>query len=189
MSHPLIHAKSSARRFGGIPEDYLEIHDLLDSSKSAFPDNRHRALTHNNWFFFIVERIFGHEIELTCTKCGGDGTLGVDHDHYDHMNGFGDIPCKDCKTTGFKGTAMTRYICEQHVLEDFGGKYIPTVSDYLEGMEFAPWMNNGLEGCPSSHRKLEEDPIVSPSTQIMDGSAQSPRRIVGRKTTRIMRFD
>ena len=122
MAHPVTHAESSARRFGGVPEDYLPIHDLMDSSKSAFPDNRHRALTHNNWFFFIVERIFGHEIDLT----GG-------------------------------GKAKTRYVCEQHVLEDFGGKYIPTVSDYLEGMEFQPWINNGIKGSPSSHRKLERE--------------------------------
>lgn len=126
MSHPVSHAKSSARRFGGVLEDYLPIHDLMDSSKAAFPDNRHRALTHNNWFFFIVERLFGHEIDL--------------HDEDGNV----------------VGQAKTRYVCEQHVLEDFGGKYIPTAADYLEGMEFQPWMNNGIEGEPSSHRKIAE---------------------------------
>jgi len=111
MAHPLTHAKSSARRFGGIPEDYLPIHDLLDSSKAVFPDNRHRALTHNSWFFFIVERIFGHEIRLTCLKCDRCG-----------------FHAEDCPVAGDKvglaritPTAMVRYICEQHVLEDFGG--------------------------------------------------------------------
>lgn len=121
MAHPLTHAKSSARKFGGEPDDYLGIHDFMDSSKIAFPDNRHRALTHNTWFIFVVEKVFGHEIELT----GG-------------------------------GTAKTRYVCEQHILEDFGNKYIPTPSDYLEGMEFQDWMQNGISGCPSSHRKLKK---------------------------------
>lgn len=143
MAHPLTHATSSARRYGGVPEDYLPIHDLMDSSKAAFPDNRHRALTHNNWFFFIVEKVFGHEIKLTCEKCNGTG--------FDAGRGVG---CSKCEGSGEAGTAKTRYICEQHVLEDFGGKYIPTVSDYLEGMEFQPWINNGVEGCPTSHRKL-----------------------------------
>lgn len=51
MAKPYIHAISSAKRFGGKPEDYIEIHNLMDSSKGAIPDNRHRALTHNSWFF------------------------------------------------------------------------------------------------------------------------------------------
>jgi hypothetical protein len=149
MAHPLTHAESSARRFGGVPEDYLPIHDLMDSSKSSFPDNRHRALTHNSWFIFIVERVFGHSIELTCKDCKGnpypveDGLELLDH------------PCDACEGKGVKGTAKVRYVCEQHILEDFGGKFIPTASDYLEGLEFQPWMNNGISGAPTSHRKLE----------------------------------
>ncbi len=125
MAKPIIHARSSARRYGGVPEDYLEIHDLLDSSKAVFPDNRHRALTHNSWFFFIVERILGHEVEL--------------HDEDGNV---------------LERKASVRDVCEQHVLEDFGGKFIPTAGDYLEGMEFADWMNNAISGAPTSHRKL-----------------------------------
>ena len=33
MAHPLHHAISSARRFGGVPDDYQAIHDWFDSSK------------------------------------------------------------------------------------------------------------------------------------------------------------
>lgn len=44
-------------------QDYLEVHILLDSSKMAFADNRHRALTHNNWFVnHILPKIFGDTI-------------------------------------------------------------------------------------------------------------------------------
>lgn len=59
---PWIHAKSSAKRYGGKPEDYLEIHQFMDSSKGTMPDNRHRALTHNSWFIAPggpLERCFG----------------------------------------------------------------------------------------------------------------------------------
>jgi hypothetical protein len=56
---PWIHAQASARRYGGKAEDYLDIHDFLDSSKAAIPDNRHRALTHNSWFLFVLEKVFG----------------------------------------------------------------------------------------------------------------------------------
>lgn len=119
MAKPWIHAESTARRRGGVPEDYIEIHDFMDSSKAVFPDNRHSALTHNSWFIFIVERVFGHNI----------------------VNSAG-------------SQVSVRDICEQHILEDFGGKFIPAPSDYLEGMEFQPWINNGVEGSPTSHRKL-----------------------------------
>ncbi len=50
MSKPFIHAKSSARRFKGLPSDYLPIHQFLDSSKSAIASSQHRFLTHNTWF-------------------------------------------------------------------------------------------------------------------------------------------
>ena len=47
MANAHIHSKSSARRFGGQLEDYLEIHIKMDCSKAYISDNRHRALTHN----------------------------------------------------------------------------------------------------------------------------------------------
>ncbi len=56
---PLIHAKSSAAKHGGKPEDYLPIHDFMDSTKSALPDVRHRAVLHSSFGIFIVERVFG----------------------------------------------------------------------------------------------------------------------------------
>ena len=62
MAHSYIHAKSSAKKFGGHPADYLAIHDFLDSSKAAYADFRHRALLHNTFGIFICEKIFGHVV-------------------------------------------------------------------------------------------------------------------------------
>jgi len=119
MAKPYIHAKNSVKRYGGVPEDYLPIHNLLDSSKSAMADNRHRALTHNAWFIgFILEKIFG------TTMVNSDGK-----------------------------TFSVRDIAEQHVLEDYRMKFIPTAQDFLQEMEFKPWMQNGL-GNPSSVDRL-----------------------------------
>lgn len=59
MSKPIIHAKSSAIKFGGVAEDYLPIHDLIDSSKAHIADHRHRALFHSSFGCFIVEKMFG----------------------------------------------------------------------------------------------------------------------------------
>lgn len=64
MGTPIEHAQMSSKRFGGKPEDYIEIHELMDSSKSAHSDLRHRALTHNSWFLTVIlEKVFGMEIE------------------------------------------------------------------------------------------------------------------------------
>lgn len=56
---PYLHAKSSAQRFGGKPEEYLPIHEFMDSSKAHFADHRHRALFHSSFGCFIVEKVFG----------------------------------------------------------------------------------------------------------------------------------
>lgn len=60
---PWMHAKRSADRFGGIPEDYLAIHDFLDESKAHMADMRHRALLHSSFGIFICERVFGHNVK------------------------------------------------------------------------------------------------------------------------------
>lgn len=56
---PLKHAMASVHRYGGKLEDYLPIHDFLDSSKSTHSDMRHRALFHNSLGPYVAERIFG----------------------------------------------------------------------------------------------------------------------------------
>jgi hypothetical protein len=59
MAHPLRHAESSARKFGGRPEDYLAIHNWFDESKALFADFRHRALRHHSGGIFLAEKLFG----------------------------------------------------------------------------------------------------------------------------------
>ena len=119
MSKPWIHALSSACRFGGRPEDYIEIHNLLDSSKGTIADSRHRALTHTAWFLStILERVFGVVI------------------------------------TNSEGKKVSvRDVGEQHVLEDFRGRYIPSAQDYLQEIEVKEWMVSG-KGQPPSSAKL-----------------------------------
>lgn len=127
MSKPWIHAKNSAKKFGGQPSDYMGIHNLMDSSKGAIGDNRHRALTHNSWFISAdgpLEKIFGSVI------INSDGR-----------------------------EVSVRDIGEQHILEDFGMKFIPTAQDYLQEMEIKNWMNNGKEDVPSSFKKIEKTKV------------------------------
>lgn len=56
---PYLHAKISAKKFGGVAEDYLEIHDFIDSSKQCLADVRHRAILHSSFGIFICEKVFG----------------------------------------------------------------------------------------------------------------------------------
>lgn len=122
MANPLKHSQSSVKLWGGKVEDYLPLHNKMDSSKKYFSDNRHRALTHNMFFIFeVMIPIFGEYIT------NSDGKL---------------VSVKD--------------ICEWHILEDFGKKYIPNVSDYLCEMEIKSWMANGIGEPPASQKKVKQ---------------------------------
>jgi hypothetical protein len=126
VAKPYSHALSSARRFGGVPDDYIEIHNLLDSSKGSIVDPRHRALTHTTWFLSVIlEKIFG----VTITNSDGK-------------------------------QISVRDVGEQHVSEDFGGRFIPSAQDYLAEMELKEWMISGKGEPPPSAKKLERRRIV-----------------------------
>ena len=62
VSKALIHARSSARRWGGKPEDYLAIHEKIDSSKSAHAEVTHRCVFHSAFGIYVIEDIFGRTI-------------------------------------------------------------------------------------------------------------------------------
>lgn len=133
MAKPYLHAISSAKKFGGKPEDYEEIHSFLDSSKSATPLNTHRALTHNSWFLSTV-------LERVCFSNSCDKTVD---------NRFPYI----INSQGVK--VFVRDIGEQHISEDYGNKFVPTAQDFLENLEFQDWMQNGIKGKPNSYKKIK----------------------------------
>lgn len=68
MSHTYHHSETSVRIWGGVPEDYLKIHDWLDATKETFADFRHRALRHHSQGIFEAERVFGHVIKNSSGK-------------------------------------------------------------------------------------------------------------------------
>ena len=65
MSNPFYHAISSAKRFGGQPEDYLDIHEWFDRGKSSQPDFKHRALSHHAQGIYDAARLFGATITIS----------------------------------------------------------------------------------------------------------------------------
>lgn len=56
---PFLHGRIHAKKYGGVPEDYADIDDFIDSSKVAFPDIRHRAILHSSFGCYLVEQMFG----------------------------------------------------------------------------------------------------------------------------------
>lgn len=63
MGNPMLHSRSSVKRWGGKVEDYMPIHKLLDSPKATMNNNTSRMLTHNTWFAYeVIPLIFGYNI-------------------------------------------------------------------------------------------------------------------------------
>lgn len=56
---PLVHARTSARKYGGKPDDYLFIHNWMDHTKAHVADMRHRAILHNSWGIYLCEQVHG----------------------------------------------------------------------------------------------------------------------------------
>ena len=90
MSNSFYHARSSARKWGGEPEDYIAIHEWIGASKAHFGDARHRALRHHTEGCWEAERVFG--LTITVKK----------------------------KRSGVEVRVPVREIAEQHVFEDLG---------------------------------------------------------------------
>jgi hypothetical protein len=59
MAHPLVHAKSSVRKFGGKKEDYILIHEWFDETKSWLGHSKHRMFRHHSEGIFECEKRFG----------------------------------------------------------------------------------------------------------------------------------
>ena len=76
---PLVHAQVSVKRYGGVVEDYIPIHDFFDSSKAAFADVRHRAILHNSFGIYLAERIFGTYITNAQGKKVSVRDIAEDH--------------------------------------------------------------------------------------------------------------
>lgn len=62
MSHPYYHAKSSAKKFGGQPEDYIALHEWFDQTKAHLADARHRAILHSSFGIYMAQQVFGEVI-------------------------------------------------------------------------------------------------------------------------------
>lgn len=142
MAHPYHHALSSVKKWGGVVDDTLAIHNWFDGSKAILADFRHRALRHHAEGIFMAETIFGSTITLSTGRI---------------------IP--------------TRWIGEQHVLEDLG--IIPSFADWARCIRPEPWMgrSNRLStlveqvlSVPGRRELMSATPIKPLQQAATDGS-------------------
>lgn len=59
MAHPNMHAKSSVKKWGGKPEDYIHIHEWFDATKAWIGHSKHRMFRHHSEGIFECEEYFG----------------------------------------------------------------------------------------------------------------------------------
>lgn len=95
----------------------ITVVQIIDETKEAFCDFRHRALRHHAEGIFEAERIFGVTVK------NSDGKL---------------VP--------------VRYIGEQHVQEDCGGR-IPSLCEWLSRIQPEPWMARGTRVVNGTRRE------------------------------------
>jgi hypothetical protein len=126
------HAESSVRKWGGCVSDYMPLHKWFDATKAHLPDMRHRAIRHHAQGIDWLIEVFGERVYLHLP----DGNRLV-------------------KADGSYRWIPTRWVGEQHVMEDLGR--IPTVADWLRELPMRPqWMAaNAISG----KRLMEGTPV------------------------------
>lgn len=101
---PFEHAKISAKKFGGLPTDYMKIHDWFDQTKAHVPDVRHRAVLHNSFGIFLLEQFFGS----TLTNSDGDVISVRDIGEQHVLNDLGYIPTLATVLEGVNPEILTK---------------------------------------------------------------------------------
>ena len=79
MAHPLKHAKSSVRKWGGLETDYIHIHNWFDETKSWIGNSYHRMYRHHSEGIFECEKTFGEHFTNSDGKTVYTRYVGEQH--------------------------------------------------------------------------------------------------------------
>jgi hypothetical protein len=79
MSNAYYHAVSSAKKYGGVPKDYLELHMAFDESRNHCCDKRHRMLYHHSAGIEAMVKRFGPTIKNSWGREVPTRDLGEQH--------------------------------------------------------------------------------------------------------------
>lgn len=123
---PLEHAQNNVEKYGGQVEDYLPIHEFMDSSKAGLGDKRHRAIFHHSFgIYTVLPVVFGSTItnsdgkEIPTTQIGEDHVLEDFNDNFiptlaDYLQ---ELPMKDWMDNGKNGYPPSRQTLQKQVDE------------------------------------------------------------------------
>ena len=161
MSKSDIHALNTVKKFGGTTSDYIEIHEMIDSSKAYLGDNRHRSIFHHTAGTYYMQKMFGVDfdaIERIKNKYKLDDDFVSELLQLFRTNRQQGVHILNSENKRIH----VRDIAEQHILEDFRGKFMPNVSDYLSNMTLKPWMDNALTSInPKEEKNLAIKGIIN----------------------------
>lgn len=133
------HAKSSARKWGGAPEQYIDIHEFIDSSKKIIGDVRHRSIYHHTEGVWLCQKIFGRTIKVGGRFAVQNEDLSVNIlDENPPVTG----PNFEIVDYGRIIEVPVRLIAELHIEQDLG--WIPSPVDYIKNMELKQWMGGAV---------------------------------------------
>jgi hypothetical protein len=79
MGTPLLHSRSSVKKYGGEIKDYIAIHRWFDSTKGHMPVFKHRAILHNSFGMLLAEQVFGDYITNSDGKMVEVRQIAYDH--------------------------------------------------------------------------------------------------------------
>lgn len=139
---PYLHARISVHKFKGQENDYIDIHNWFDSTKSSVADMRHRMILHNAFGIFLCEQVFG-----TMEQKADGSWVRMPY----IVNSDGD-------------KISVRDIAEQHVLDDLG--HIPSLDKCLSSMEMETWMGGPIK--KKKVLKLSDIGLDAANVEIVD---------------------
>lgn len=77
--NPVVHAKNSAKKYGGVLEDYMPVHLWMDQTKLHVGDLRHRVILHNSFGIGLCEAALGPLITNSDGKKVSVRAIAEDH--------------------------------------------------------------------------------------------------------------
>lgn len=133
------HSKSSAKKWGGHPTQYIDIHEMIDGSKRIVGDVRHRSMYHHTEGVWLCQRIFGRTITV-----GGRYPVPVEADFLSEEAAMEPSASHTLEVVDYGPLREipVRLIAELHIIQDLG--WIPSPSDYIKNMELKQWMGGAI---------------------------------------------
>ena len=170
MSTAIHHAMSSAKKFGGEPDDYLAIHEFFDQFKNQDWHFAHRVVLHHTGGIEIAEQVFGAYIRVKTRARKEKKDLSEEREEITMtisalenlepnqtnlsilmslQKKLQDIVMRENFHTK---SIPVRWIGEQHMKEDFG--FVPTPADWTKSLKEMKGLESWMLTRASSAQKL-----------------------------------